>query len=150
MKAKLSFGLLGLLLIGLDQWTKAWVVSHIGLGETQPFLPGLFSLTYLQNFGAAFSMLQNQQWLFTIITLAVLGAATYYFARQKAFHFWKYLGLTLVIAGGIGNFIDRLRLGYVVDMVDLDFMNFAIFNLADACLTVGVILVMLALWKEEV
>lgn len=148
MKEKRYFAALAVLLIILDQWSKLWTVAHIELGEVIPFCPPLFSLTYLRNYGAAFSMLQHQQWLFTIITIAVLGYAAYYLMKQKTFNWLLFTGLTLIMAGGIGNFIDRLRLGYVVDMVHLDFMSFAIFNVADAYLTVGVALLMLALWRE--
>lgn len=148
MKEKYYFAVVGSLLIILDQWSKFWTVKHIELGEVIPFCPPIFSLTYLRNYGAAFSMLQNQQWLFTIITVAVLGYAAYYLIKQKSFNGLLFTGLTLIMAGGIGNFIDRLRVGYVVDMVHLDFMSFAIFNVADAYLTVGVAILMLALWRE--
>lgn len=108
-----------------------------------------FSLTYLRNYGAAFSILQNQQWLFAVITFAVVGAACYYFVKNINGQFWFLLGLILIISGGLGNFIDRVRLGYVVDMIHLDFMNFAVFNMADSYLTVGVVILFIALWKEE-
>ena len=94
-------------------------------------------------------LFQYQQWFFTVITLAVVGAACYYFVKNINGNFWFLFGLMLIISGGIGNFIDRLRLGYVVDMVHLDFMNFAIFNVADSYLTVGVVILFIALWKEE-
>lgn len=146
---KVSFPIIGVILIILDQLSKFWIVNHIELGQVKAFLPGIFSLTYLRNYGAAFSMLQNQQWLFSLMTVAVVGFAFYYFIKNIKGDLWLLTGLLLVMAGGLGNFIDRLRLGYVVDMVHLDFMNFAIFNMADSYLTVGAILLMIALWKEE-
>lgn len=146
---KLFLSVLGLVLIALDQLTKFWVVAHIELGEIKPFLPPIFSLTYLRNYGAAFSMLQNQQGLFALVTVVFLAGAGYYFYR-KATSLWIELALLLVISGGIGNFIDRLRLGYVVDMVHLDFMDFAIFNVADAYLTVGVaFMLLLTLFEKD-
>ncbi|MDG3141296.1 signal peptidase II [Streptococcus suis] len=148
MRKGLFSGLI-LALVLLDQWSKLWIVDHIPLGEVRGFLPGIVSLTYLQNRGAAFSILQNQQWLFALITVFVLGAAIYYATKKIAESLWYLVGLVLIIAGGVGNFIDRLRLGYVVDMIHLDFMDFAIFNLADSYLVVGVIVLMIAVWKEE-
>lgn len=146
---KLYFPLAAVILILLDQLSKQWIVNHIPLNAMRKCVPGIFSLTYLRNYGAAFSILQNQQWFFTVITLAVVGAACYYFIKNINGNFWFLFGLLLIISGGIGNFIDRLRLGYVVDMVHLDFMNFAIFNVADSYLTVGVVILFIALWKEE-
>lgn len=146
---KLYFPLAAVMLILLDQLSKQWIVNHIPLNAIRKCVSGIFSLTYLRNYGAAFSILQNQQWFFTVITLAVVGAACYYFIKNINGNFWFLFGLLLIISGGIGNFIDRLRLGYVVDMVHLDFMNFAIFNVADSYLTVGVVILFIALWKEE-
>lgn len=146
---KLYFPLAAVILILLDQLSKQWIVNHIPLNAIRKCVPGIFSLTYLRNYGAAFSILQNQQWFFTVITLAVVGAACYYFIKNINGNFWFLFGLLLIISGGIGNFIDRLRLGYVIDMVHLDFMNFAIFNVADSYLTVGVVILFIALWKEE-
>ena len=146
---KLYFPLAAVMLTLLDQLSKQWIVNHIPLNAIRKCVPGIFSLTYLRNYGAAFSILQNQQWFFTVITLAVVGAACYYFIKNINGNFWFLFGLLLIISGGIGNFIDRLRLGYVVDMVHLDFMNFAIFNVADSYLTVGVVILFIALWKEE-
>ena len=146
---KLYGPLAAVILILLDQLSKQWIVNHIPLNAIRKCVPDIFSLTYLRNYGAAFSILQNQQWFFTVITLAVVGAACYYFIKNINGNFWFLFGLLLIISGGIGNFIDRLRLGYVVDMVHLDFMNFAIFNVADSYLTVGVVILFIALWKEE-
>ena len=113
------------------------------------FIPKVVSLTYLKNSGAAFSMLENQQWFFTIITLTAMGAAFVYLYRHIKGSLWLLLGLTLIISGGIGNFIDRVRQGFVVDMFHLDFMNFAIFNVADIYLTVGVGLLLIYILREE-
>lgn len=146
---KLYFPLAAVILILLDQLSKQWIVNHIPLNAIRKCVPGIFSLTYLRNYGAAFSIFQNQQWFFTVITLTVVGAACYYFIKNINGNFWFLFGLLLIISGGIGNFIDRLRLSYVVDMVHLDFMNFAIFNVADSYLTVGVVILFIALWKEE-
>lgn len=146
---KLANLILIMILILLDQLVKFWTQSHIPLGETRTFLPPFFSLTYLQNRGAAFSILQDQQWFFAIITLVFMIGALCYWWVSFGKHKGITLGLSLFIAGGIGNFIDRVRLGYVVDMIDLDFMNFAIFNVADSYLTVGVLILFVALWKED-
>lgn len=146
---KISFPLLALVLVVLDQWSKVVTVAYINLGELKSFLPGLVSLTYLQNYGAAFSIFQHQQWFFTVVTLIFLAVAFYYFVKNIKGNLWFLLGLTLVISGGIGNFIDRLRQGYVVDMIQLDFVDFAIFNVADVYLTLGVLVLVFILWREE-
>ena len=149
MKRKVSIFISILLLILLDQAVKGYVVKEIPLGGIRRFIPKVVSLTYLKNSGAAFSMLENQQWFFTIITLIAMGAAFVYLYRHIKGSIWLLLGLTLIISGGIGNFIDRLRQGFVVDMFHLDFMNFAIFNVADIYLSIGVGLLLIYLLREE-
>ena len=150
MKRKVTVPLVIVALIALDQWVKFEIVKNIQLGEVKPFIPKILSLTYLRNTGAAFSILENQQWLFTVTTLLVLGVALYYLIKRiQSDNFWLLVSLLLIISGGLGNFIDRLRLGYVVDMIHLDFVDFAIFNVADSYLSVGVALLIIALWKEE-
>lgn len=138
-----------LLLIGLDQWVKHYVVSTIEIGETQAFIPGILSLTYLMNYGAAFSILQNQQWLFTIVTIVVMGVAIRHLIKHRNDSLWLVGSLVLIIAGGLGNFIDRLSLGYVVDMFQTEFIDFAVFNVADSYLTVGVTILLIYMLKEE-
>ena len=137
-------------LIVLDQLVKAYVVQNIALGEIKSWIPNLVSLTYLQNRGAAFSMLQDQQWFFALITFVVMGVAVWYLHKHIEDSWWLVTGLVLIIAGGLGNFIDRISQGFVVDMFHLDFINFAIFNVADSYLTVGVIVLVLAMLKEEI
>ncbi len=136
-------------LIVLDQVVKAYVVQNITLGEIKSWIPNLVSLTYLQNRGAAFSMLQDQQWFFALITFVVMGVAVWYLHKHIEDSWWLVTGLVLIIAGGLGNFIDRISQGFVVDMFHLDFVNFAIFNVADSYLTVGVLVLLLAMLKEE-
>ncbi len=149
MRRKITIPLTIVLLIVLDQLVKWAVVSNIKLGEVKGFIPSIMSLTYLQNTGAAFSILENQQWLFTIITLLVIGGAIWYLIKNIKGSFWLISGLTLIIAGGLGNFIDRLRQGFVVDMFQVDFINFAVFNVADTYLTFGVLIMLLVIIKEE-
>ncbi|AND78877.1 signal peptidase II [Streptococcus pantholopis] len=145
---KLLLSFCAFLLVSLDQLSKYWIAAQMNPGETQPFFPGLFSLTYLRNYGAAFSILQHQRWLFALITLVVLTVAVYYLIKNIKGDLLLLFGLILIIAGGLGNFIDRLCLGYVIDMINLDFMEFAVFNLADSYLTVGVLVLMIALWRD--
>lgn len=149
MRRKITIPLTIGLLIVLDQSVKWTIVSNIKLGEVKGFIPSIMSLTYLQNTGAAFSILENQQWLFTIITLLVIGGAIWYLIKNIKGSFWLISGLTLIIAGGLGNFIDRLRQGFVVDMFQVDFINFAVFNVADTYLTFGVLIMLLVIIKEE-
>lgn len=130
-------------LVVVDQLVKAWVVAHIAVGETVAFLPGL-ALTHLQNDGAAFSILRGQQWFFYLITVVSLIVVYWLWRDAGTSRFYK-LSLALILAGTIGNFIDRVRFGSVTDMFETTFMNFAIFNVADACLTVGVIMVVIYL-----
>lgn len=149
MKRKVTVPIMIVALIALDQWVKFEIVKNIQLGEVKPFIPKILSLTYLRNTGAAFSILENQQWLFAVITLVVIGAAIWYLSKHIKDSVWLLSALSLIIAGGIGNFIDRMRQGFVVDMFQLDFINFAIFNVADSYLTIGVLVLIVMMLKEE-
>ena len=149
MKRKVTVPIVIVALIALDQWVKFEIVKGIQLGGVKPFIPKILSLTYLRNTGAAFSILENQQWLFAVITLVVIGAAIWYLSKHIKGSVWLLSALSLIIAGGIGNFIDRMRQGFVVDMFQLDFINFAIFNVADSYLTIGVLVLIVMMLKEE-
>ena len=142
------YGLLIVLLVIGDQSLKFWITNNIQLGAVDSFIPGLLSFTNLRNIGAAWSILEGQQWFFIVISIIALILICYFLWRYRAnWHFgWP---LSLILAGTIGNFVDRLRLGYVVDMFQLDFINFPIFNIADMCLTVGVILMIIAILFED-
>lgn len=146
---KFGFPILAVVLVGLDQIVKVWTVANIELDTVEPFLPGFMSLAYLRNYGAAWSILQNQQWFFTIVTIAAVTGLIWYYLKQIKGNLWTLFSLALMIAGALGNFIDRIRLGYVVDMFHLDFISFPVFNVADMCLSVGVGLLFICILKEE-
>lgn len=136
-------------LIALDQLVKWWTVENIALDSVRDFIPNVLSLAYLRNYGAAYSLLQNQQTFFIVITIVVMAGAIWYLIKHIKDSLWLVTSLSLVIAGGFGNFIDRVRLGYVVDMFHLDFIDFPVFNVADSYLTVGVLLLFICIMKEE-
>ncbi len=140
-----------------DQFTKYLTVANIPLHTEIPFLPGFLKLTYIQNTGAAFSSFEGMQWLFALIfavfTVLVLWE---YFRKRMPFTKFERVLIAAIYGGGLGNMIDRVRLGYVVDMIETDFMRFPVFNVADCFITCGSILLMLhliffnkAFWKEE-
>ena len=143
--------------VALDQWTKALTVASIPLHSRVPFWDGLFHFTYLQNTGAAFSSFQGQQWLFALI-FAVFTAMIFweYFKKPMGFTTFERWCIAAVYGGGLGNMIDRVRLGYVVDMIETKFMDFPVFNVADCFITCGCIAMMISLvfvnkafWKED-
>lgn len=141
---------LALVFAVLDQIVKFVVVQHISLGEEVSFIPGVFSFLHIRNTGAAWSMFEGQMWFFTIITIVALAVVGYLLFRYWQTNGWLFsLGLSLILGGTLGNYLDRIRLGYVVDMFKLDFINFPIFNLADIELTVGVGLIFIYILFEE-
>lgn len=137
------------LLVGIDQWTKFLTVNHIALGESQNFIPNLVSFTHLQNSGAAWSVLEGKMLFFALVTLLAVVAIVYSLLRWGKKSRWFSIGLSLILAGAIGNFIDRMRLGYVVDMIRVDFIDFPIFNFADMCLVIGVVITFIFILKAD-
>lgn len=135
-------------LIVIDQLIKAWVVSTIALGSSHVLIPGVLALTNLRNDGAAWSMLAGKQTFFIIITILaviIIGYFLYRYRQNRA----MLIGLSFIMAGAIGNFIDRLWQGYVVDMFETLFINFPIFNFADSCLTIGVVWLIICIIREK-
>ncbi len=140
-----------------DQFTKYLVVQNIPLRTQVPVIDGLFHLTYVQNTGAAFSLFQGMQWLFAGVFLVLTVAIIWDFAKKRMpFTKLERWLIVCIYAGGLGNMIDRVRLGYVVDMIEVEFMNFAVFNVADCFITCGCIGLMVHLvffnkefWKDE-
>ena len=139
-------------IVAVDQFTKYLTVANIGLGEQVAFIPGLLRFTYVRNYGAAFSSFQGQQWLFALIFVVFTGLVIWEY-RKKAMPFSTFdrWCIAAIYGGGLGNMIDRVRLGYVVDMIELEFMRFPVFNVADCFITCGCILMMahLILFNKE-
>lgn len=127
-------------IVGLDQWTKYLTVEHIKPIGTLPIIPDVFHLTYVENRGAAFSILQGKRLFFVLLTLAVVAVILVLLYRKAKGEPLLRVSLIMIAGGAIGNLIDRLVLGYVVDMVDLRIINYAIFNVADCFVVVGTIL----------
>ena len=144
-------------IVGLDQWTKILVVENIPLFGRVEAIPGLFSLTYTQNTGAAWSAMEGMIWLFVLIFLVFTAGMIWEFITGKlGFTTFERWCVVAIFGGGLGNMIDRIRMGYVVDMIRLEFMDFPIFNVADCFITCGCILLMVHLlvfnkdfWKEN-
>jgi signal peptidase II len=135
--------LIAIAVVALDQWTKYLVVKNMELGQSIPLIPDVFHLTSHRNMGAAFGILQNQRWLFLLITIAVVIGITVSLVRIGRNQPRVSLALSLVLGGALGNFIDRLLTGKVVDFLDFTLIHFPIFNVADAAITVGVALLLL-------
>ena len=145
------------LIVLFDQLVKLRVVGVIPLYEQVSAIPGLFHLTYVQNTGAAFSAFEGAQWLFAVIFLLLTAALIWEFPKKRMpFTTLERWCIAAIYGGGLGNMIDRLRLGYVVDMIEVDFMRFPVFNVADCFITCGCILLLIhlaffnkAFWKDE-
>ena len=124
-------------LVALDQLVKYLVVQQIPLGEHVPFLPHLLDLTYVENTGAAFSMFSQHTWVLTLISLVLSVVLAVGVFKPLFRHPFGRTALALLLAGAVGNLIDRALQGYVVDMFHVLFMEFAVFNVADICVVVG-------------
>ena len=132
---------LSLALLGLDQWVKHYVTVHIPLGEAQPLLPGLVELRTVHNYGAAWSSLAGMRWLLVAITGVIIAAVAVILIRRIVRHPVGVMAGFLILSGGLGNIIDRVRLGYVVDMFHLVFWpSYPVFNVADICVVCGALL----------
>lgn len=143
-----------LVLISLDQWTKQLAVEYLYQQESIEILPGIFELRFLVNRGAAFGIMQNFQYFFAVVTCVVLCMIVYCFIRISSHRKYAPLCwlLVLLMAGAVGNLLDRVRLGYVIDFFYFKLIDFPIFNVADCYVVVSVILLaalILFYYKEE-
>lgn len=132
--------LLALALLSLDQWVKHYITCTLPLGETRPLLPGLVELRTVHNYGAAWSSFSGARWMLVITTGLIVLAILTLLLRRVVRHPLGVLAGSLIVSGGLGNILDRVRLGYVVDMFNFQFINYPVFNVADMCIVAGCIL----------
>ena len=138
--------------LALDQLTKIWAAGPLAatLGGSIPVIPGVFRLTYVENRGMAFGLLQNKQTFFIVMTLAVSAVLVYLLiTKRKSMNLWIRLALALILSGAVGNLIDRAALGYVRDMLDFCLINFPVFNVADSCICIGAALLVVRTFLME-
>ena len=142
--------ILSILFVIADQVVKMWTVNHFSLFEGMEFMKGLVSILYVRNTGAAWGMFEGRMVFFYLITAVAVGTLLYLMFKEKGKSKLLLTAYSLILAGAVGNFIDRIRLGYVVDMFKFEFIDFPIFNVADICLTIGVIfLFYYVIFKEQ-
>lgn len=138
--------LIGIVFLGsiiLDQLTKLWAASVLKNGGSKKIIGDFLRFTYAENRGAAFSILQDQKMFFVIVTVVMLLILAYIYFNKKSITNLSRLSIAMIAGGAIGNFIDRIRLSYVVDFIDIRFgslYNFPIFNIADSFVVCGTIL----------
>lgn len=122
----------------LDQAVKYMVIQKMIEGQSIPIIPHIFHLTFVKNVGAAFGILANQILFFVFIGLLAVIAIVFFYSKLKPEHKLLRLALALQLGGALGNLIDRIRLGYVVDL--FDFRIWPVFNIADSAIVIGVVL----------
>ena len=141
------FWIAAVLAFSLDRLTKYWIVKSLTLGQTLPLLPGIFHLTYVTNTGAAFSLFSGRvewlRWLSLGVSLSLIAIASF----GPLLNFWDQIGYGLILGGAVGNGIDRFALGYVTDFLDFRLINFAIFNVADSFITIGIAFLLIGTLK---
>lgn len=145
----LKYYIIAAIIVIIDQITKFLTVQNIPLGESIEVIPGIFSLTYIQNTGAAWSILEGQMAFFYVVTIIVVIMLVYFLHKEAKGEPLFALSISFILGGALGNFIDRLHLQYVIDMFQLDFITFPIFNIADSALTIGVIIMLVYVIKDE-
>ena len=143
------------MVLALDQVSKSWVVAHMGLGESRevaPWLTPIFSLTYVTNTGIVFGLFQGMGDILLVVALIAVGAILLYYRHLPPGPIVLHIALGLQLGGALGNLVDRLTRGAVVDFIDLNFWplhHWPIFNVADTCIVAGVALLLLVMLTER-
>lgn len=138
-KKHISCSIMIILIVAFDQITKYFASLKLADGSVAKFIPGVVQFKYAENTGMAFSMLSGARWVFIALTVVVCVGVFYYLFSNRCKSLWLYWSLGVILSGGIGNLIDRIRFGYVVDFIEPTFVNFAIFNIADCAVTCGAV-----------
>lgn len=128
------------ILVIADQISKLMTLEFLKPIGSKSIIDGVLSLTYVENRGAAFGILQNSRWVFILITVAVTAAIVYYIIKYKPQSRMLRISLALILSGAAGNLIDRIFRGYVVDMIEVTFIDYPVFNFADCCVVIGAVL----------
>jgi lipoprotein signal peptidase len=137
--------------VALDQYTKFLASTILKPIGSYPLWKGVFHLTYVENTGAAFGSLTNARWVFmSLSAVAIVAIIGYLIVKCKQTPTFAGFALSLIVAGGIGNMIDRVGVGYVVDFFDFTLINFYVFNVADSCISVGAALMILYMLITEI
>ncbi|MBY3626975.1 signal peptidase II [Acinetobacter sp. CUI P1] len=145
----LRYYVVAFIAFAVDQWIKWSVAAYMEINQKIPIIPGIIQLTSIRNRGAAFGILQNQRLFFIVVTALVLFGIIIYL--RKIYRGEKFLSyaLALIFGGALGNFVDRALHGEVVDMFELTFINYPVFNMADVFITTGVIMVMIDTFRAS-
>ncbi len=140
--------------VALDQLTKWLTIIFLPqVGDSFPLWEDVFHFTYVQNTGMAFGLLKDHRWVFMVFSTVAIIALLVYLFRFRPKSLWMQVSLAMIVGGGIGNMIDRIRLGYVIDFLDFTLIDFAVFNVADSFVCIGAgILIVYLIWDmiEEI
>ncbi|MEG0934775.1 MAG: signal peptidase II [Clostridia bacterium] len=139
-------------LFAVDRITKLAVERELSGGQALVVWPGVLRFQYAQNTGVAFSMLEGKGWVVSAVTLLVLAAVLIFYIKDKSLTEVARAGISLILLGGLGNLIDRVVYGYVIDFIEVMFVRFAVFNVADIMVCVGAALAVIGFFmtkKEE-
>jgi signal peptidase II len=129
-----------LLIVAADQITKYLTVTYLKPLGSIPVIEGIFNLTYVENRGAAFGILQNQRWFLVILPIIIVAAVVFYLVTHRRDSVLRRISLAVILGGALGNLIDRIFHGYVIDMLQTAFIEFPVFNVADSAVVCGTIL----------
>ncbi len=133
----------------LDQLTKLWVLASLQPIGSYPLWRGVLHFTYVENRGAAFGMLADHRWVFMVLSTAAIVAMLLYIFITKPKNVWETVSLSMIVGGGIGNMIDRVMRGFVVDFIDVTCIDFYVFNIADSFVCIGCGLLILTVILTE-